>query len=534
MKKVLFMLVCSLVFTACSSEMEELNAIEERTETIASEILDEATAQKNFAVILSKAVSNNQALRQFIKEDAQKQFDNDHDVFYPYVRNTDVEGGKTFRDILLQFCSESELTSIENSLPLLNILVPDLACYGAFGIDEWNTADEDIAVSYALGNENSVFYVDGDSALSLPHNQIPGFPFIVVKTNAHMKIVNTFATRGMSMDNLQYDFIDDVFNREKNPDALSTRTVSYINYDVPTDGDYLSANELDANIINAYNYYKNNPSSIDRDVIYYHMNSAGSDKGKLDPYYRECLYKFRVNPLAYSSIAEKNEGDPWYDTECHHHKSPFSKEELIEKIWRDGMFDFNFWISHGVDNQQTITKAKIVSVPPSKLFQFKKIKQDYRHPTAFRKSLYTYTVELSDLKSLWVDVAAFNNNKDLYLFERAWDLTKEAQNVYIAVEERDPSITIEKTTSVVNSYTLKTDFAFESAVKTNYGITSGTTETETVKMSWMQKSDDLGGAYMNFYDPVIIAADGSGGKKYKMYTITTGAVEMMIIPKRTR
>lgn len=44
-------------------------------------------AQSKFARILSKAVSGSVEVRRFLKDEALKQFDNDYDVFYPYVKN---------------------------------------------------------------------------------------------------------------------------------------------------------------------------------------------------------------------------------------------------------------------------------------------------------------------------------------------------------------------------------------------------------------------------------------------------------------
>lgn len=52
------------------------------------------------------------------------QFDNDYDIFYPLVKNKIVYDNQSLRDILLSYCKdENELVQIEQSLPLLNILV---------------------------------------------------------------------------------------------------------------------------------------------------------------------------------------------------------------------------------------------------------------------------------------------------------------------------------------------------------------------------------------------------------------------------
>ena len=86
--------------------------------------LTTAEAQTKFAKILSKAVSNSEDVRRFLKEEAMTYFDNDNDVFYPFVKDKIVQGtgSRTFRNILLSYCdSEEELESIEKSQPLLKI-----------------------------------------------------------------------------------------------------------------------------------------------------------------------------------------------------------------------------------------------------------------------------------------------------------------------------------------------------------------------------------------------------------------------------
>lgn len=49
--------------------------------------LDSESAKQEFAVILSKAVYENEALREFLKSEALTQFDKDYDVFYPWTKS---------------------------------------------------------------------------------------------------------------------------------------------------------------------------------------------------------------------------------------------------------------------------------------------------------------------------------------------------------------------------------------------------------------------------------------------------------------
>ena len=185
-------LICSL--SACESD-DNVSGVLDAKSNVSDLTISETDAQKSFAKILSIAVAKNEALRTFLKSEAEKQYDKDYDVFYPFVKDKTVTDGKTLRDILVSYSSENEIATIEKNLPLLTVMIPDLASFGAFSINKWDTSDEQVAVTYAKDNDNSVFYAEGDSLLSLPKGDLPNFPFMVVKSNERMKVVGKEATR---------------------------------------------------------------------------------------------------------------------------------------------------------------------------------------------------------------------------------------------------------------------------------------------------------------------------------------------------
>ena len=99
---------------SCTQE-ENAFLVDENSRTEVQE-LTAAEAQSKFARILSKAVSGSVEVRRFLKDEALKQFDNDYDVFYPYVKDKVVQGSQTFRDILLSYCdSDKELEQVEQA-----------------------------------------------------------------------------------------------------------------------------------------------------------------------------------------------------------------------------------------------------------------------------------------------------------------------------------------------------------------------------------------------------------------------------------
>ena len=133
MKQLIYLILFACLLTACDKE----TIVTSPTSSISSmeiSTLPENQAQKQFAQILSKAVSQNEQMREFLKKEALKQFDKDYDVFYPYIKDQKIDGNSTFRDILISNSSKNKIEQIESSIPLLTIMIPDLSSFDAFSI----------------------------------------------------------------------------------------------------------------------------------------------------------------------------------------------------------------------------------------------------------------------------------------------------------------------------------------------------------------------------------------------------------------
>jgi len=150
------------------------------------------------------------------------------------------------------------LKIIEKSLPLLNIFVPDLSFVGGFDVRKWNTSRSAVLVSYREGNQNSVFFENGDVIFSLEDNELPTFPFLVVKNNERMRVKNSM-TRACGQ-RCDYEFIDDAFNG--GIDKYMTR--GYTEYDVtfPSNKEddnnaYVNDVDISQKLIDAYEKYRN-------------------------------------------------------------------------------------------------------------------------------------------------------------------------------------------------------------------------------------------------------------------------------------
>ena len=541
-------LLCTAALFSCTNETDNLLDQPSVNQPTANELLDTSVAQRTFAQILSKAVYDNEALRQFIKKEALRQFDKDYDVFYPFVKDKKVDGETKFRDILLNYTSEKELTSIEASLPLLNIMIPDCSFIGAFSADKWDTSDNEVAVSYAVGNKYATMYAKGDSVASLDRNELPDFPFLVIKNNERMKVINS--TRSSNINN--YDFADEAFNGALHPQKAQTRDTEWELYPTQESTEpYMSKDDVDTSVIEAYNEFKINKKGVDRDYVYYGLNSNQSTNGILNTDMVEVLYKFKIASNAYNSISNPEDGDPQLNIangefgEIVSKINELSQDAILKSIWKAGNFDFKFHIYVGKRDANSAPNKKSVSVTPQQLFQVDRIHVRKRHKTGFRHTQYTYSVSKNCLKPRWVNIREVSDS-NLPITIDPWDLANLSLNIHIAIEEFDNSRTIEKEYSFKTEYSNKFDFsagingggaatkATGYSVKLGYGFSKTTTRYESMKVTTQKASNDLGSIDLNFYDPVITSDTEVNSKGYRVYTYNSGSVEMMILPHSKR
>ena len=148
MKKLLFftrvvLVSAALALTASCSKVDAPASINE----MASDY-PESEAMENFVEILSRAVSQSEDVRSFLKEKALEQVDNDYDVFYPFVRDEKINDRYSFREYLVSCSDEAALSKIEQRLPLLTIYVPDLTWIkeDAFSVNSWDISSNEVLV----------------------------------------------------------------------------------------------------------------------------------------------------------------------------------------------------------------------------------------------------------------------------------------------------------------------------------------------------------------------------------------------------
>lgn len=521
-RKFLSLILVSALFS-CTSEIDEVSpSSKENQPVVESAKMDVSEAQKDFAKLLSKAVYNDINIRRFLKDEGVRQFDRDYDVFYPLVKDKIVSNDKTFREVLLSYCEdETELSKIENTLPLLNILIPDLTFVSDFNADTWDISDNEVPVSYTLKGTGNVLYANGDSVVTLKSGEIPGFPVLVVKNNERMKVAGQKSRSG----EVNYEFVDDVFKAE----SLQSRGNHYDQNVEPDETEnYLKPSELDPKLIQAWN--EKVPNACQRDYIYYNMNKANASRGVLDIYIREKLLKFKIEPSYLDRLS--TDGEPKFNTDFTKKKASMSVQEIYDNLWTDGSFEFYFDIYIGTPSG-TKTQRLICPVKARDVFALKKIHVNYIHSTGFRHSKYIYSASKNDLMAKWI----YPENAKIKseLFTAPWDLSSQSITITIFAYEYDPATTVEKTIQIGEEFAGSANFSVDSIgkfpIKLGFNVSNKTSHSYTLKVTTTETSDDLGTLNLNYVDPIIKNDQLKNSKGYEVYTVSSGVLTAMFIPE---
>lgn len=531
MRKYISILLGGLLLFGCAEQQEPtLNGNEPEIVKLSNQ-----EAQKRFAKLLSKAVYNNADIRSFLKKEALAQFDNDYDVFYPYVKNKIVSNGQTFREILLSYCESEEMYSqMEESSLLLNILVPDLSLFNSFNAENWDVSEKEIAVISKEDKDNTIFE-DGEALGSLPLNEIPDFPCLVIKNNERLKISNR-ATRA---DGATYEFIADAYNGNLNP---QTRHSSYDENVESTEdpGRYIPAADLHPSIIKAWEELKSVKQAFQRDYVYYNINQS-NQPGELNRNFRESIYKFRVFPAWVRIIADQSGKDPEFVPEFSQESRYLTSEEIIRKMWIDGKFEINFDFYLGAGQSKGLMRQRLpFSLAASQLWAIEKVHIEHRNSTLLRRSKNTYTIDPEDLKPKWIYPEKLNSNNSVFL--QPWDLYTYSTTISLFVTEYDEGQTIEETRSFYNQYVNKLDVGEEiggqeegsmkKGIKMGYGYDRLTTDISSTKVNITTETNSMGSLIFYYHDPIIVDDSQKSTKGYKVLGLSAGnSFEAILLPK---
>jgi len=186
-----------------------------------------------------------------LKEEAIKKFDKNYNVLYYLVKDRKIKE-KTFRELLVETSSEEQISQIENNVPLLNILIPEIAL---FNIKAENLEIKDNEIPVAVKKENGTYlYLNGKMEMIVPKGEIPDFYVLVVRENdrvdptsiSYNKITNIAASKVPNLEKQirflspEYDNINN--NENNNISNISANT-------------YVENNNIHPIVLESYNYF---------------------------------------------------------------------------------------------------------------------------------------------------------------------------------------------------------------------------------------------------------------------------------------
>lgn len=533
MKKYFVSLLCVAALCACTDEVNEFASQpdESQSKTVNQVPLDKVNAQKEFAKLLSHAASKSVDVRNFLRNEAMAQFDNDYDIFYPLVKNKKVSGDQSFRDILLSYCeNEKELIQIEQSLPLLNILVPDLSLFWDFTAKTWNTNNKEVVI-ICRDDENNTLFEDGENIGNMETGDIPDFPCLVVKNNERVKISNASTRAGETT----YEFISDAFDGSKKK-AQTRHSDSDIALEPTEDLDkYVDGSQIMPSIKEAWKEFKNVPNAYQRDYIYYGITKENKP-GTLNRNIREKLFRFRLTPGAYGIIADQSGDGKLQNTT--QKKRYLTNEEILQRIWTDGSFEFHFksYIA-GENAKESMEHELVFSLRPRDVFSLEKVHLHHKNGTGFRHSKNFYSVKADDLRSKWIYPEKIENNtSDCFVFTLPWDLYSKSLTIHLFVEERDNNQTTTESKTVLSEFTNKGDFTLTGSgdvdgikltAKLGYGFSNTNSVSSTTSVVTTLESDKIGTLSFQYFDPII--RDEINGT-YKLFNVSSGTIVATLLP----
>ena len=488
-------------------------------------------ALDNFSEILSKAIYDHADVREFIRTRSLEMFDNDYDVFYPFVKDEVVSDGKTFRDILLEYCSDESLSKIEVALPLLNIYVPDFSWFleQGFNAENWNTSNPEIAV---LSSETDKVYGAGELMGHLTSGMLPTSPVLVVKNNE--RLVADIQTKSAGTE-IAYEFRSDVYDRSKN--RLTKVEVEEYERELPVEDcdSYCTASKLHGSVIAAWNELGSVSSAAERDYVYYGMTKSNTS-GVHNKRAKDLMLRFRIDPQSYVRITDAEEDPVFTGEDDKIKKTDYTDAEILSKIWKDGQFEIEMDVVVAIKSGGVSTQKLVFDIAPSDIFQMSKVSVKFWHKTWFTNRKWQYTFDLITVNSKVQNLVSKWYYPNLNTTIVPWDLYNDSNDILIHCREVDISTTYEEAKSksfkFSNNFSAEADFDIK---KVSLGVSNAiyleTSSDRNYKISYQKESDNLGSVCIRYSDPVITGKRTvSGVTQYELFSYNTGSLEMCVVP----
>ena len=544
-----FLAIATFAGVALSANSCSKNNVEPSNRAELPDIVDEQSAMENFSVSLSQALYSYQEVRDFMKTEALKRFDNDDEVFYPFVKNVEVGNLGTLREILIrELGGEEKMEQIERELPTLTILVSDASWFDpeGFCLTRWDTSDPCVAVTYRE-RDGICRRLFGDGYLlgEIEAGTIPGGPVLIVKNSE--RLVASPSTKSGA---LEYSFIFDEYDASKNPVETKGRySWVYLNEAQPSDDDSVSGdllNNINPDIITAFNLFKDKPYACHNDYIFYGMTSDTS-RGRLRTDVKNKIFRIKLMAGAFPRVFDdslrndRNYQDTWNirDGGRGYSVEP-SKEAVYAKLWGDGSLEIIFYILTGDQNGVATLP---ISVSARQLFA---VKDNVVMREEWKATVFVWSI---DWHYTFGDFGQAKKRNGSTLKEKwyylpypieipSWDLLNLSfYNLKAEEVDTGTSVTTETTVTTKHGSSNTNKIGLDSSVipgfpiKLELGWSSSDEETRTdhQTITYTEGSDLLFEGPVSYSDRVITS---KAGAKYTLKTIGAGDFIISILPFR--
>ncbi|GIQ58403.1 hypothetical protein Flavo103_15390 [Flavobacterium collinsii] len=475
------------IFSSCenqndnSSDLSDKNANELKVDKLYDA---NSNLKRDFGKALVKSLNESKMLRDLIKNESLKMFDNDYEVLYQTIKNERVEKNLTVRQLILEnLGSESLLNAIETNNPLLTILVPELP-ENSFSAKLWDTENQIPKVAIRLTTSNDVPIINQDGSEEILGGQyVPGYPVVVLKDNERIISGNSSTSKNIktskiaNINGVDYKFLDDCFDHAKNEKNKTNRIVP-----LPF---------LDPKLVTAFGTYFNT-DGWQRDYIYYGI-TPDSPKGPFKYDFQETIKDFALQGdprAAYNKIADQT-GDPTLAEGGY----SIAGNYKFNTGWTGGNFEFKVRIIVNGKNGVGSEIIKYFNANGNDLFDYSFV--------AIRKSWPAYVVyelKINFLKHMSLNIPIFN-----------WDLDQYASSIKIDIEEIDLTettiLTESRNVEFASNFGVDVSGGYKDYVKIGlkYGTSQKVNAVSTVQRTFTQGNDLLGDVIVNFADNVIIS-----------------------------
>ena len=538
--KILSVAAAALMFAACNEPLNEAAEVEMNSlnsEVSVKQTEDEVSEKdvqfRKFSEILSKAVSQNKSVREFLKEKALEKIDNDYNVFYPIVRNEMIDE-KSFEAILTEYTDNKEdMEKIFSVLPLLNIHIPELVKQVA----DFDTEDDEIPVLY-----NHELYLNGQIVDTLGSDEIPGFDVLVVTESTNIrKKTNLSKIAENSLFHGEYEYVSKIYNPVYTKKKLSKNTEGHESHYKPYHDNDIYTSCIDNELVRVYNLTKGNPRTM-RHAMYYNWKSANDNKEDMRYDVKDCIFRFKLSANDFysyegtSHILNNDKSNSILEESTSHKKTEYSREKVLENIIGGLSVKIKFIYEASIRNTTVYTNEIILSVPMTKLFDFN-INRDRRHPTKFRHTKYTYTLVKNDIKSKWVYPTELGEDTRLSRWDIMQDPIKKRITVVLVNQNSGVTHTEEKYYKISRVKSSKLGFSIDGieigkAVKLgiNGEFSASNTKEDYVKFTYSKTEKDLelGSFEVDYFmDAPILGIYGSTAE---IYDNGCGNLRVTILP----